>query len=103
MFGIDDDSILTDFEEQEMIHPSPRKQVNGRTIYTSRVLKVPKSFGPPVLCDFGSAVLGDEWHDEDVQPDVYRSPEVILKIPWDYMIDIWNSGCMVSLTYFDSV
>lgn len=35
-------------------------------------------------------------HREDIQPDVYRSPEVILDIPWTYSVDIWNVGCMVS-------
>ncbi|KAJ5609440.1 hypothetical protein N7528_010007, partial [Penicillium herquei] len=51
--------------------------------------------GAPVLCDFGSAVLGDEEHSEDIQPDIYRAPEVILGIPWTYSVDIWNVGCMI--------
>jgi hypothetical protein len=33
---------------------------------------------------------------EDIQPDIYRAPEVILDIPWTYSVDIWNVGCMVS-------
>lgn len=75
MFGIDDDSVFTAFEEQE--------------------LRMPKKWGAPVLCDFGSAVAADEEHFEDVQPDVYRAPEVILEAPWSYPIDMWNAGCMV--------
>lgn len=51
----------------------------------------------PVLCDFGSAVAGDMEHTEDVQPDVYRAPEVILEAPWSYEIDVWNAGCMVRI------
>lgn len=39
---------------------------------------------------------GAEERLEDVQPNVYLSPEVILEIPWTYSIDIWNVGCMVS-------
>ena len=57
---------------------------------------MPKKWDAPVLCDFGSAVPGDVEHLEDVQPDAYRAPEVILEAPWSYQIDIWNAGCMVS-------
>ena len=81
MLSIDDDTVFSDFEQQEMERPTPRKEVDGRTIYVSRQLRVPKEIGAPVLCDFGSAVLGDRKHDEDVQPDIYRAPEVILQCP----------------------
>ncbi|KAI0406273.1 serine threonine protein kinase, CMGC group [Xylaria palmicola] len=96
MFGINDHSVFTAFEEQELLDPSPRKEIgNNRVIYLSRELRMPKKWGAPVLCDFGSAVAGDEEHFEDVQPDVYRAPEVILEAPWSYPIDMWNAGCMV--------
>lgn len=96
MFGIADDSVFSDFEQNELQDPCPRKELDGRTIYTSRKLRMPKRLDPPVLCDFGSAVLGDEEHSEDIQPDIYRAPEVILEAPWTYSVDIWNVGCMVS-------
>ena len=97
MFGIEDDSVFTALEEKELLEQSARKLVDGgRSIYVSRELRMPKKLGAPVLCDFGSAVPGDMEHSEDVQPDVYRAPEVILEAPWSYQIDIWNVGCMVS-------
>ncbi|KAK8868430.1 serine threonine protein kinase CMGC group [Apiospora arundinis] len=96
MFGINDDSVFTRFEEQELNSPSPRKLVdNGRAIYLSRELPPPKDWGAPVLCDFGSAVIDDKGHREDVQPDIYRAPEVILEASWSNKIDIWNVGCMI--------
>ncbi|RSL51812.1 hypothetical protein CEP54_011231 [Fusarium duplospermum] len=95
MFGIEDDSVFSDFEEQELIDPSPRKSVDERVVYLSRELRMPKNWGAPVLCDFGSAVNGGVEHLEDVQPDIYRAPEVILEAPWSYEIDIWNTGCMI--------
>lgn len=95
MFGIEDPTVFEKFEQAELEHPTPRKEIDGRVIYLSRELDIPKILGPPVLCDFGSAAWGEERHEEDVQPDVYRSPEVILKVPWSYEIDIWNAGCMV--------
>ena len=96
MFGIEDDSVFSAFEEEEMLEPSPRKLVDdGRAIYMSRELRMPKNWGAPVLCDFGSAVTGDTEHSEDIQPDIYRAPEVILEAPWSYQVDIWNTGCMV--------
>lgn len=96
MFGITDFSVFNDFEEEEMNDPCPRKESEGRIIYTSRRIKSTGEIGPPVLCDFGSAVFGDGENLECVQPNVYRAPEVTLRAPWDYKVDIWNVGCMVS-------
>lgn len=28
-------------------------------------------------------------------PDIYRAPEVILNMSWDYKVDIWNVGMVV--------
>ncbi|PKY07214.1 protein kinase [Aspergillus campestris IBT 28561] len=97
MLGIDDDSVFGDFEQSELQHPVPRKEVdpNGRILYMSQELKMPKPLGAPVLCDFGSAVFGNQSHTEFVQPDIYRAPEVILGAPWTYSVDIWNVGCMI--------
>lgn len=95
MFGIVDDSVFSDFENNELQNPCSRKELHGRTIYTSRELRMPKNLGAPILCDFGSAVIGDEEHSEDIQPDIYRAPEVILQAPWSYSVDIWNVGCVV--------
>ncbi|KAJ5718676.1 protein kinase [Penicillium malachiteum] len=85
MLGVEDESILVDFEEAEISKPSPRKVVDGRVIYASRDLGIPKIHGRPVLSDFGqarfSSTLGKCW--EDVQSLNYRAPEVILRIPWD--------------------
>lgn len=84
----------TDFEENELQRPVPRKEVDsdGRTIYMSQELKVPKHVSAPVLCDFGSAMLGSQYHSVFVQPKIYRAPEVILGVPWTYSADIWNVG-----------
>ncbi|CRG82797.1 Putative dual specificity tyrosine-phosphorylation-regulated kinase 3 homolog [Talaromyces islandicus] len=95
MFGIADDSVFRDFEERELQSPSPRKELDGRTIYVSQELRMPKKWGAPVLCDFGSAVPGNVEHSEDIQPNIYRAPEVILEAPWTYSVDIWNVGCMI--------
>ncbi|EGX91066.1 Protein kinase-like domain [Cordyceps militaris CM01] len=96
MFGIKDLSVFAEFEEEEMNSPCPRKEVEGRTIYASRAIKSPGEIGPPVLCDFGSAVFGHVEHlDVCVQPHIYRAPEVTLEASWDYKIDIWNVGCMI--------
>ncbi|CAG7563069.1 unnamed protein product [Fusarium equiseti] len=95
MFGIGDDLVFAKFEEQELQHPSPRKEVDGRSIYATRELQMSKEWGAPVLCDLGSAVSGDLEHTEDIQPDIYRAPEVIIEAPWTYEVDIWNVGCMI--------
>jgi serine/threonine-protein kinase SRPK3 len=96
MFSVpDDDLIFQELEQEELRNPSPGKELDGRTIYISSQLGRPTEFGPPVPCDFGSAVLGNIGHTEDIQPNIYRAPEVILEAPWTYSVDIWNVGCMV--------
>lgn len=98
MLGVEDQSILSDFEEAENCNPSPYKLVGNRMIYSSRKLGIPKVHGRPILSDFGearfSSRIGTQW--EDVQPLIYRAPEVLLRIPWNEKIDIWNLGVLVS-------
>lgn len=98
MFSIPDPSVFAEFEEAEIEQPSPRKELDGRNIYLSRILKSTGTIGPPVLCDFGSAVFSDMEHRECVQPHVYRAPEVTLEALWDHKIDVWSVGCMVSVS-----
>lgn len=101
MLGVEDESILVDFEEAEKSNPSPRKIIGDRVIYSSRNLGIPKVHGRPILSDFGEARFisrtGTQW--EDVQPFIYRAPEVLLRLPWDEKIDIWNLGVLVCIPY----
>ncbi|KAJ5594829.1 kinase-like domain-containing protein [Penicillium hispanicum] len=92
LLGIDNMSVLTDFEEAEKSDPSPRKIVGNRVIYASRKLKKTNEHGRPVLCDFGQARLGSARHSGDIQPYIYRAPEVLLRMSWDQKVDIWNLG-----------
>ena len=93
---IEEDSTLKDFEAAELRAPSPRKVDGDRVIYESRGLKRPKRSGHPILCDFGEARFGKKTYTDDIQPFVYRAPEIILGIPWTYSVDIWNLAVMVS-------
>jgi serine/threonine-protein kinase SRPK3 len=90
---------LEKFEKDELISPGARKIDGDRVIHTSRPLVPPVyRYGQPVLCDFGEARLGEYDNMADIQPYQYRAPEVILDIPWDEKVDIWNVGTMVSTT-----
>ena len=93
---IEEDSILRHFEAAELKTPSPRKVDGDRVIYESRGLERPKRSGRPILCDFGEARFGKKTYTDDIQPYVYRAPEIMLDIPWTYSVDIWNLGVMVS-------
>ncbi|KAG6165115.1 hypothetical protein E4U51_004603 [Claviceps purpurea] len=92
-----DESVLREFEQEELNNPCPRKELEGKTVYQSRELNQAKDFDALVLCDFGSAMHLDDGiaRREDIQPDVYRAPEVVLGIPWTSSVDIWNVGCMI--------
>lgn len=95
MLGIEDTSILTDFEEAEKSNPSPRKIVGDRVIYSSRKLRKTKQHGRPILCDLGQARFGSTRYCGDIQPYIYRAPEVLLRMSWDQKVDIWNVGVVV--------
>lgn len=89
---------LINFEEKQIQALTPRKVLKDRTIYTSSLF--PPGQGLPLLSDFGEARFNDKEHDEDIMPNPYRAPEVILKSKWDYKVDIWSVGMIVrSLTY----
>ncbi|EEP78761.1 predicted protein [Uncinocarpus reesii 1704] len=88
--------IFPAFEEAQISHPVPRKVVDdNRNIYTTRPLNLCN--GLPLICDFGAARTFEEagTPGEDVMPDVYKAPEVILHMKWDRQIDIWNVAMVV--------
>ncbi|KAK6379682.1 hypothetical protein LTS17_005754 [Exophiala oligosperma] len=101
MLGLDDDSVLQAFEANEMANPSPRNIYPDRTIYRSRLIDRPKAIGLPVLSDFGLARFEGGNADDDIQPEIYRAPEVLLDMDWNYPVDIWNVGAMIWDLFYD--
>lgn len=98
MLEIEDTSVLSAFEEDERTHPAPRKVIDsGRTIYASRKFRHPKghSFGQLVLCDLGEARIGPSFPYTNIQPDLYKAPEMLFMLDWNQSVDIWNVACVV--------
>jgi len=95
MLGLGDNSVLEAFEKDEIANPSPRNIYPDRTIYQSRPIDRPKAIGLPLLSDFGLARFEGGNSDDDIQPEIYRAPEVLLDMDWSYSVDIWNIGAMV--------
>ncbi|KAM3498144.1 hypothetical protein MY10362_008522 [Beauveria mimosiformis] len=95
LHAIADDGILESFVKSEIDSPSPRKDSNGAPVYLSRRFGLPEEFGRTILSDFGEVVDGETERTHNAQPNVYRSPEVMLQAPWSYPIDIWNVGAMI--------
>lgn len=93
-----DQSVLEAFTKPELETPSDRKSVDGATVYASRRLELPEEFGDVALSDLGAAVRGDKKRNHDAQPNVYRSPKVMLMTEWNYPVDTWNVGPMALLT-----
>ena len=88
---------IDDLLKAEEGDPSPQKELEGRTIYTSRPFQNVKSLGIPVLADFGHALIMDgDGFQHIAQPDAYRAPEVLLGSSWGYSVDTWNLACLVS-------
>lgn len=95
-----DEESLSRFEDKQIASPLPRKVLDDRIIYTSPFV-FPPSDGLPLLCDFGEARRlppegSGQVLNEDIMPNPYRAPEVILKMNWDWSVDIWNVAMLVS-------
>ncbi|KAH8779536.1 kinase-like domain-containing protein, partial [Hyaloscypha finlandica] len=79
LMDIDDENVLTEFEEAEVRDPSPCKVGRDRIIYTSRQMR-----------------SNWRWKVHRGYPTIlYRAPEVILRKPWDKKVDIWNLGVLL--------
>lgn len=62
------------------------------------LLKNPTKSGIKVI-DFGSSCFEDERVYSYIQSRFYRSPEVILGVPYDVAIDMWSFGCILAELY----
>lgn len=93
LLGTSDNSIFQNLEETEFLSPVPRKDLEDRTIYLSRIMK-PKA-GPLLLSDFGETRIGPGPHAGDIMPIMDRAPETLLYIHWSYPVDIWSVGLTV--------
>ncbi|KAK6006597.1 hypothetical protein QM012_007007 [Aureobasidium pullulans] len=97
MMGSKDSRIFEKLLKEENDCPSARKITNGYTIYQSRKFtldEIVENAGSLFLTDFGETrTQAEDWHGL-IQPDPFRAPEVILRMPWTAKTDIWNLGVM---------
>lgn len=100
MLSVKDPTVWSKLEQEEIDRPSPRKIIDGRTIYRSRIVPSTSRSGLAIITDFGAARFGEpgEMHSGDVMPNTYRAPEIILGMEWDSKIDMWSVGLMVCVT-----
>ncbi|KAK3635525.1 hypothetical protein LTR56_014692 [Elasticomyces elasticus] len=94
MFQVEDESIFPGYEEAEKESPNQNKIINEeRPIYSSRRFRQPRAhaYGLPVLCGFGEARIGSSHPWANIQPEVYRAPEILMQFEhYDCAINIWN-------------
>jgi serine/threonine-protein kinase SRPK3 len=90
-----DEIIFKDIEDQESQDPSTPIMNDGVPVYRSRATMVELS-GIPILTDFGQMRLAEPMNNDWWMPDSYRAPEVLLKLPWAFPVDVWSVGVMVS-------
>lgn len=96
MFSVEDEEELKAIEEDEISEPSARKVYEGEATFLTR--QVYTEIGNPKLIDLGEARFGQDTYTEEVMPDLYRAPEILLGLPWNEKIDIWALGLTVSIT-----
>ena len=78
---------------------SPNVFINSSSILKLDTLnKLPENFDLQ-LCDFGNSIhisdVAEYYSDFDIQTLAYRSPEVLLGIPFGYQIDLWSLGILL--------
>ncbi|POS74249.1 hypothetical protein DHEL01_v207365 [Diaporthe helianthi] len=93
MFSIEDKADLKEIEEDEIRKPSSRKVYKDEAIFLTRQMYT--EIGDPKLIDLGEARFGEDSYVEEVMPDLYRAPEILLSLPWDEKIDIWALGLTI--------
>ncbi|KKZ61113.1 hypothetical protein EMCG_04258 [[Emmonsia] crescens] len=94
LMRIPNDTNLKDIEDQESQEPSVPVITGDTIIYKSRPTMLEQS-GHPILTDFGQMRLVEGRMNQDWwMPDIYRAPEVLLKLPWGFPVDIWSIGVM---------
>ena len=91
-----DDTVFRLMEERESQEPSPSRQTEEGFIYPSRAA-ISVLSGTPILTDFGQMRFAEPINSGWCMPDLYRAPEVLLQLPWDYPVDLWSVGIMVSM------
>jgi len=98
MFGVEDESVFKAYEEAEMSNPSRSKTISKvRKLYASRPFRKPHNhaYGSPILCDFGEARIGTDHAHVDIQPEIYKAPEILMETGWTHSADVWNVACLV--------
>ncbi|KAI6631732.1 hypothetical protein MCOR14_007667 [Pyricularia oryzae] len=89
LLGISNESLLAQYEQNELEKPTPRKILANRVIYVSQIsFNVGKV---PHLCDFGHAriCINGQLQQGRAMPIQYRTPEMLLDMLWDYSVDLW--------------
>ncbi|MCJ1384252.1 hypothetical protein MMC17_007368 [Xylographa soralifera] len=89
----EDETNFKDIEDQESQDPSLPIMSNKGPIYRSRTTML-KLSGTPVLTDFGQMRLASPMNKDWWMSDLYRAPEVLLKLPWSFPVDVWSLGVM---------
>ncbi|MCJ1373452.1 hypothetical protein MMC20_004680 [Loxospora ochrophaea] len=89
----EDDILFQDIEDQESQDPSVPTVSDDAIVYKSRTPMLELS-GNPILTDFGQMRLSEPVNKDWWMPDIYRAPEILLKLSWGYPVDIWSVGVM---------
>ncbi|KJX92391.1 protein kinase [Zymoseptoria brevis] len=86
---------LESFLKAEQNHPSIAKYAaDGHPVYESREMHQ-SELTYPIICDLGSAAVGQPPHTGLAQGLPYRAPEVMLGAEWSEKIDIWSTGVII--------
>ncbi|KAL9100958.1 MAG: hypothetical protein Q9163_003722 [Psora crenata] len=92
----EENAILTSFVNAERTEPSPQKRIDeARIIYITRPLEYGGVLTFPILSDLGACMFGQEAYKGIIQAIPYRAPEVILRMEWNWSVDIWNLGVLI--------
>lgn len=93
----EDDSTFQLIEQQEREDPTKPILDGAHPVYRSRAASTGIT-GTPILTDFGKARSAERINGGSAMPDLYRAPEVLLGLPWNYPTDMWSVGIMVRIS-----
>ncbi|KAK0267606.1 hypothetical protein LTR91_014571 [Friedmanniomyces endolithicus] len=95
--AVANDDQFVEIERAEELNPSVPVMDGTYPVYRSREepATARNITGIVHLNDFGSARSASASYQDWWMPDLYRAPEILMRVPWDFGVETWSIGILI--------
>jgi len=99
------DDQFVEIERAEELNPSVPVMDGNYPVYRSREepATARNITGIVHLNDFGSARSASASYHDWWMPDLYRAPEILMSVPWDFGVETWSIGILVNFSMLNTM